>query len=125
MSRTNRLALLGAAIVVVIVLAIVLSGGGNDSSSKDAAADSGPATVVVKDGKPVGGIQHITFPKGGTVDLTVKSDTADEIHFHGYDVMKDVEQGGTAHFTFPADIEGRFEVELEDHQQQLAEVTVE
>jgi hypothetical protein len=29
------------------------------------------------------------FNKGGTVDLPVQSDTADEVHFHGYDVHKE------------------------------------
>jgi hypothetical protein len=96
-------------------------GSGGSSSTKS----SGPATVVVKNAKPVGGIQNVTFKKGGTVDLTVKSDTADEVHFHGYDVHKDVAKGGTVHFKFPAKIDGKFIVELENHKQTLANVTVE
>ena len=84
----------------------------------------GPTTVVVQDAKPVGGVKDVTFKKGGTVDLTVKSDTADEVHFHGYDVHKDVPKGGSVHFVFPASIEGKFIVELENHKQTLANVTV-
>lgn len=122
MTRTSRLALIGAAVVVLVVAAVVLSKhGSNDSSG----AVGRPATVTVRGGKPVGGIQKATFKHGGTVDLTVTSDTADEVHFHGYNVHKDVAKGGTVHFRFPATIEGRFEVELENHKQQLAEVTVE
>jgi hypothetical protein len=67
----------------------------------------------------------VTFKQGGTVDLTVKSDTADEVHFHGYDVAKDVKAGGSVHFKFPAKIDGKFIVELEDHGVTLANVTVE
>jgi hypothetical protein len=122
MTRNSRLALLGAAVVIVVVAVIVIgSGGSSDSSSKT----SGPATVTVKNAKPVGGVQDFTFKKGGTVDLTVKSDTADEVHFHGYDVHKDVAKGGTVHFKFPAKIDGKFIVELENHKEELANVTVE
>jgi hypothetical protein len=121
MSRTQRLVLLGLAGAVLVIAAAVLifTGGSSDST-----ASSGPATVVVRDGKPVGGVKDVTFKKGGTVDLTVKSDTADEVHFHGYDVHQDVAKGGSVHFRFPATIDGRFVVELEQHKQELANVTV-
>ena len=120
MTRNTRFALLGIAVVIVVVAVIVIGGGGSDDTKS-----SGPTTITVKDAKPVGGVQDFTFKKGGTVDLTVKSDTADEVHFHGYDVHKDVEKGGTVRFKFPAKIDGRFVVELEDHQVTLANVDVE
>src|SRR3954470_20911537 len=122
MTRNTRLALLGAAAVVVVVAVIVIGSGGSDSSSTKS---SGPATVVVRDAKPVGGVKDVTFKKGGTVDLTVKSDTADEVHFLGYDVHKDVAKGGPAHFKFPGKIDGRFIVELDNHKQTLANLPVE
>ena len=121
MSRNQRVVVLGLAVVVLVVAAVVIGTGGSSDSTKDA----GPTTVVVKDAKPVGGVKDVTFKKGGTVDLTVQSDTADEVHFHGYDVHKDVTKGGTVHFSFPASIEGKFIVELEDHKVTLANVTVE
>jgi hypothetical protein len=46
------------------------------------------------------------------------------VHFHGYDVAKDVEAGGRVEFDVPATIDGVFEVELEGSHTQLAEVTV-
>ena len=119
MTRNTRLALLGVAVVIVVVAVIVIGGGGSDSTKS-----SGPTTITVKDAKPVGGVKDVTFKEGGTVDLTIKSDTADEVHFHGYDVHKDVAKGGSVHFRFPASIEGKFIVELEDHKQTLANVTV-
>lgn len=50
---------------------------------------------------------------GSTVTLLVSSDVADEIHVHGYDVMKDVVANAPATLTFKADQPGRFEVEFE------------
>ena len=121
MSRNQRVVVLGLAVLVVVVAIVVIGAGGSSDSTKDA----GPTTIVVQDAKPVGGVKDVTFKKGGTVDLTVQSDTADEVHFHGYDVHKDVAKGGSVHFKFPASIEGKFIVELENHKQTLANVTVE
>src|SRR4051794_4723990 len=74
-----------------------------------------PATPVVEvvDAKPKGGVQKLEFSKGDQITFKVQSDTADEIHVHGYDLMKDVEAGGSVTFSFPGTIDGRFEVELE------------
>jgi hypothetical protein len=120
MSRNQRLVTLGLAVVVVILAVVLIGTGGSSTSTKSA----GPTTVVVQNAKPVGGIKDVTFKKGGTVDLTVRSDTPDEVHFHGYDVHKDVAKGGSVRFRFPATIEGKFIVELENHKQTLANVTV-
>jgi len=121
MSRNQRLVLLGLAVVIVAVAAIVIGTGG----SSDTKTTSGPATVTVRNALPVGGIRNFTYKKGDTIDLTVVSDTADEVHFHGYDVHKDVPAGGSVQFKFPAKIDGEFVVELEAHKETLANVTVE
>jgi FlaG/FlaF family flagellin (archaellin) len=120
MSRTQRFGLLGAALVVVVAAAIIIGTGGS-SDTKSA----GPTTIEVQNAKPVGGVKTLTYKKGDTINLTVKSDTADEVHFHGYDVHKDVEKGGSINFTFPATIDGQFVVELEEHKETLANVKVE
>lgn len=120
MTRTARLAIIGLAVVVVVVAGVLLANGG---SSK--ATSSGPATIEVKNAMPVGGVKKLTYNKGDTIDLTIKSDTADEVHFHGYDVHKDVAKNGQVQFKFPATIDGEFIVELENHKQTLANVTVE
>jgi hypothetical protein len=122
MGRNQRIGLLVAAVVVVVIAVIVIGSGGSDSKDKTA---SGPQTVTVVDGKPDGGVKTITYNKGDTVDLTVKSDTADEIHIHGYDLHKDVTKGGSVHFTFPASIDGKFVIELEDAGEQIASLQVE
>jgi hypothetical protein len=83
------------------------------------------STVTVEGGKPKGGVQELKVKKDGQVHLTVNSDTADEIHVHGYDLMKDVEKGGSVKFDFKATIDGRFEIELEDAKEQIADLSVE
>ena len=82
------------------------------------------ATIVVNDGKPVGGVQDLEFTEGEEIRFTVDSDVSDEVHFHGYDIGKDVEAGGSVTFDVPATITGVFEVELESRVEQIAEITV-
>jgi hypothetical protein len=85
-----------------------------------------PAIPVVRvvDGKPQGGVRRLEFSKGDTIRFRVRSDTADEVHVHGYDVHKDVAKGGSVTFTIPAKIDGRFVVELEASGTQIAELEV-
>lgn len=120
MTTRSRIALIVAAVVVVAAAGVIASSLGGDDASKSVTA----AVVTVKDGKPVGGVKEFTFKKGGTIDLTVHSDVADEVHFHGYDVHKDVTAGGTVRFVMRAKFDGEFEVELEDAKQQLATIIV-
>lgn len=96
----------------------------HDTSTATAPAEPATPTITVKGGKPSGGVQDITVSKGDQVRFTVKSDTADEIHVHGYDLMKDVEAGGKVSFAFKATIDGKFEVELENAGEQIAALTV-
>ena len=81
-------------------------------------------TVRVVNGQPAGGIKTISYTKGDQIRLKVQSDTADEIHVHGYDLKKDVTAGGSVEFDFKATIEGRFEVELENAGTQIAMLEV-
>ena len=82
-------------------------------------------TVVIRNGKPVGGVKTIRVSKGDRVRFTVRSDVADEVHVHGYDLHKDVAKGGSASFDFPARIDGKFEAELESRKEQIVELEVE
>jgi hypothetical protein len=121
MSSRARIGIVAAAVVVLVVAFIIINGsGGDDNTSPSSSSD----VVTVVDAKPQGGIQKLKFTKGDTIKFTVKSDTTDEIHFHGYDVHQDVTKGGQVTFSVPATIEGKFIVELEDHKTQIAEVEV-
>jgi hypothetical protein len=152
LSNLQRLAIVVGAIVVLVV-AYVLISGGSDDGTKDAtqpaatqpaatqstdSTDTGatttatepaaappPPTVRVVDAKPQGGVKKLTFKKGDQIRFRIVSDTADEIHVHGYDLMKDVAKGGSVTFSFKGSIDGRFVVELEGHGEQIAELDVE
>ena len=54
----------------------------------------------------------------------VRSDEAEEVHVHGYDLMKDLEPGETATMAFKATITGIFEIEFEHSAEQIAELRV-
>ena len=97
------------------------------TTQTDSALPVEKPTVVridVVNGGPKGGIVRETVDKGDRVVLVVKSDTADEIHLHGYDISRNVAAGGTARITFRATLPGRFEVELENRGVQIADLTV-
>jgi hypothetical protein len=79
--------------------------------------------IVVRDGKPVGGVRRVTVGRDRRVVLTVMSDVADHVHLHGYNVMRDVAPGMPARLEFRATIVGTVEVELEDRRLQLATIT--
>lgn len=145
---------LGVALVAVaVVLFIVLSGGDDDGgwdttqantpppaptaatgatgSTDQPSAAPAPApapqvpTIVVENGAPVGGVQELTFQKGERVRFKVRSDVADEVHVHGYDITEEVAAGGTVSFDFPADLDGIYEAELEQRAEQLVELRIE
>jgi hypothetical protein len=121
-SNVTKVALGAGAMVIAIVLLVVLKGGNGDGKSSN---ESGKVpVVVVKDGKPVGGIQDLTYNEGERIRFVVKSDVSDEVHVHGYDIMKDVEAGGSVSFDFPATLEGVFEAELEGRKEQIIQLTV-
>jgi hypothetical protein len=127
MQRRN-LGVLLVVVVVAVVGFVIASGSGDDKkkSSSGGTTASKPAAieVTVKNGKPLGGIQHLTYSKGDRVRMVVRSDVADEVHVHGYDLMKDVRAGGSVEFDFPAKIDGKFEIELEGRKEQIADLAV-
>jgi hypothetical protein len=122
----TRTAIAGGGVVIVAVVGlIVLSSGGSDSSST---TDAGklPTIVVNEEGHPVGGIADLTYHAGDQIHFKVKVPFAEEVHLHGYDVMKDVPAGGgTVTYDLPATIEGVFEAELEGRKEQIIQLTVE
>ncbi len=122
-SNAIRVTVGGVVIVVAIVLLVVLKNDNSDSGTTTDANGKVPV-IVVENGKPVGGVRDLTYNKGEQVKFKVDSDVSDEIHVHGYDIMKDVKAGGSVSFDFPANIEGVFEAELEGRKEQIIELTV-
>jgi hypothetical protein len=129
-----------AALAALVALFVVLAGGGGgdtdsappqprsaQASAKGQRAEpQRPAVeqIVVRGGTPVGGVKRLEYARGERVRFSVRSNAAEEVHVHGFDISKDVAAGGRVQFGFPADIEGVFEVELEASHVQIAELRV-
>ncbi len=121
--RPNTLRVIAgvAVVAVAVVLLVALKSGGGSSGGTDAGT---VPTIVIENGKPVGGVRDLTYNRGDRIRFRVRSDVSDEVHVHGYDLMKDVKAGGTVAFDFPASIEGVFEAELEGRKEQIVELRV-
>ena len=96
------------------------SGGGRHGSADaptrydaDVADAAQTITVQVVGGSPVGGHQRVEVELGSVVTLTITADTTEEVHVHGYDILRAVSDGHPTHFAFTTEIPGVFEVELE------------
>jgi hypothetical protein len=147
-SRRAGIAVAMLGVAVAVVLFVVLSGGDDDDSSPDTttttvatttgggqnnnndntttttAVEPKVATIEIREGEPVGGVQDLEFDAGDDIRFRVESDAAWEIHLHGYDVSEEVEAGGSVEFDVPATAEGVYEVEIEETATHIAEVTV-
>jgi hypothetical protein len=102
------------------------SGGAEAEPTATATAKPKPRVTVVRvrNAEPVGGVKEIEVKQGERIRFRVKSDVADEVHFHGYDVSEDVAPGQDANFDVKATITGIFEAELEDRGTQIASIRV-
>lgn len=151
-SNTAKILVALGSIAVIVVLGVVFASGGDDDAESvaettttttelpadagEAADDAGrpaepekpakPAvqTIVVRGGAPKGGVQELEFAKGERVRFEIDSDVSDEIHVHGYDIYEDIEAGRKAKVSFPAEIDGVFEIELHGSGRPIAELTV-
>lgn len=93
--------------------------GAPSSPTTSSSGTSSPAAgqrieVEVAGGQVTGDTGRIAVPVGQPVTLSVTSDTADEIHVHGYDLAAPVTAGSPAELTIDATVPGVFEVELHD-----------
>ncbi len=129
--------MIAGAILVVALLGLFLIIKPDDSNNGDTAGQDAPVAatgnagadpaqnakqakpspppvprVVISNGEP-DEMFDLKVTQGDTVRFSVKSDIAEEVHVHGYDVSKEVDAGGSVRFSFPASITGVFEVELE------------
>ncbi len=144
MERGQRIGLIGAALIVAAIAFILLQPSDSDDdtepvpgTAQDTLQGEPTATVPAPEpkpavekirvvgGEPTGGVKKITVSRGDTVRFDVRSDTAAEVHVHGYDLFKDVAAGGSVGFRFKADIEGVFEIELEETHTRIAQLSVE
>lgn len=155
MSTTTRLLALAGTVVVLVIAFVVLSPGDEDpdpssttpvatapppppaattttATTPTATAPAPPAApkpkftaIVVRNGRPVGGVRRIEVAKGERARFEITStNTADHVHVHGYDLFEDLPAGGRARFSFTANAEGIFEIELEDIGVEIAKLVV-
>jgi len=138
----RRLLIVGVAVVVAVALFLVLRQGDEgeatqtspttmDSETTRAPQPPAPPTpppparvqIVVKGGKPVGGVRSVTVADGRRVLLVVTSDVPEEVHLHGYNIARDVAPSEPARIAFRATIAGTVEAELEHSGVPLARIT--
>ncbi|AEF41545.1 cupredoxin domain-containing protein [Hoyosella subflava] len=87
-------------------------------------ADTDVFSFVAEDGRRVDGDARITTEVGRTVVIEVTSNTAEELHVHGYDLYADIQSGEAARLEFTADLPGIFEVELHNANAVLTQLRV-
>ena len=154
MSNVARVGLLVGAVVILVLAFVLLApsddepgtattptatapvattptttpGGATQTTTAPAAPEPAQEfeTIRVRNGEPAGGVQTITVKKGERARIQISSqDTSDEIHLHGYDLTRDLKAGGSVRFSFQADAEGIFEIELEGAHTQIGKLVVE
>ena len=77
---------------------------------------AGPQRIAVRfaNERVVGGVKSVPIDRDSEVLLVVRSDVADEVHVHGYDLSSEIEPGQPVRIEFQAVTPGRFDVELEE-----------
>jgi hypothetical protein len=149
MSNAGKLALAAAGLAAAVILFVVLrpddentapttptdTGGALTETTGETSPTSPTTTLEPEPARPepvrltfqggeVDGPRRPEFTVGDRVVLIVRSDVADHVHVHGYDLIQDVAPGAPARIAFRADSEGRFEVELEDRHLPLTQLVV-
>ena len=142
MTRGQRFTFLGIAAVIAAVAVILLAGGGDETDRSADATPTATATATARtarrpprrrprprDPKPppllqAGKVKALTYDQGETVRFRVRSDEAEEVHIHGYDIEKELAPNKTVTVSFKATITGIFEIELEGSATQLASLKV-
>jgi hypothetical protein len=117
---------IAAVIAVVAVVVIIATSGGSGGAKRPTTTTSepGPPEILIKHGKVVGGIARFRVKQGTQLRFTVRSDVADEVHVHAYDLHQDVRPGHPVTFNFKANITGVMEAELESRKLQIASIRV-
>ena len=151
LSARTRLAIAVVAVAVLAAAFLVLRSGGSDDPPANATqqatpqadrTDTGATTtpgatatpaeplpppipvIRLRAGSPVGGVRHLTVPKGDRIRFAVVSDAPGEVHLHGYDVERELTPGRRTRFDLRATLEGRFDVELHGTDTQIARLDV-
>ena len=76
-----------------------------------------PTTITIRvvGGKPSGGIARPSVKRNDRVVLVVHSDTADELHLHGYSLKMKLAAGKPETWRFAVPTSGRFPLGVHEH----------
>ena len=155
MDNPRIVGIVGVVVVAIVAVVIALSSGGDDedqdtgptapvatqtatddatteeTTTEETTTEEAPpkpevTEIEIEGGKARDGEARIEVKSGDTIRFNVTTeDTTGHVHFHGYDILRDLAPGMPARFRVKAKAEGIFEVELEDTKTQIAEVRVE
>jgi hypothetical protein len=142
-SRAQRFGLIAVAVVIAVAAFVLARPDDEDEGEKAAeTTETQPATtspraapvkppgppvprIRIAGGKPTGGVKSIKVKTGERVRFAVSSgDTTDEVHVHGYDLIRNLAPGKPVRFSFRARLEGVFEIELEHSHTPIAKLVV-
>lgn len=128
----RKVALIAASLGLLLSLFLALSPDDEPATTTTASSPTAPATTeaapgpVIVDVDATGGeIIRATVRRGADVVVNVTAAVADRAHLHGYDLSAEVGPGRPARIGFRAEAVGRFEIELEERGDLIAELTVE
>ena len=119
MSGRQRLALLAVAAVIAVGAVLLLRTGEDEDDSKPAETTAQTQTSPRAKPKPKppllqpGSQRTIRVKKGATVAFRVRAKSPEEVHVHGYNILRQVPLNRTVSVRFPAKLEGVYEIELE------------
>jgi hypothetical protein len=141
----RTVALISGALGLIVSLYFALSPGGDDhktptttaAQTTTAATTTAPEVTTTAPAEPTvvritvsvpadkaPTVKHFTIQQGRQVELVVRSQLADEVHLHGYDLHADVAPGKPATIRFKATAPGLFEAELESRSLPIVELEV-
>lgn len=118
----KSLALIVAGLVILAGAWAIIQSTSSEPASKTKQTSSAPQLLEVEltVKKGVEDVKTVRLEQGQKVVVTVTSDFADEVHFHGYELHFDAGADKPAKLEFMADRTGRFEMEMEHVDQKIA-----
>src|SRR5215207_480839 len=69
-------------------------------------------------------VQQFEVRQGETVRFRVRAASDEEVHVHGYDILREVPARRTVRVSFPAELTGVYEIEFEPSARQIGLLTI-
>ena len=131
MPRGQRIAFLAiAAVIAVAAVAVALAAGGDDGEEPGGTTARTTETAAARKPRPKPPLltansgKTVRANKGEVVRFRARSKTAEQLHVHGYDILRALPAGRTVTVRFRASLEGIYEIELEGSHTPVGELEV-